>query len=220
MFGSCPHLSTCTAARAPLLVRTSPSPGEARLSERLPIFDSVAVHIQRGWLHVSDLFSNSFDDAMAIVADRDPRDFRYGYLAFGDAPAGIGGGTGVFAWFASHAERLDFWVDKELGEYWLSETPRGESDAVKAAIRAAVAEVGGLGAGDAPVSKANAILSGMIELKWWGELDDLLAGSTEFAIALRSDFLEEENDGDSVVPRAIAPGELDEFVEFLRESGF
>jgi hypothetical protein len=150
-------------------------------------------------------------------SSRTPRANSFGFFAYGDAPAAIGGGLGVFQWFPSRKALLDY-----LGDH-LTYQNLGQSGtdpfATHAAVKNAVNKFRRL---DAPlkllIPKLNPLLLTYSQIRWIGTLGDLKKGNTKYERGLRNKF--RESLGSKAGTRPIQQSEIAAFRQFLSEYGF
>ena len=138
--------------------------------------------------------------------ERQPTSSSWGFFAYDDAPA-AGGGAGNFSWFNSKQDLFDF-----LRKYPLLansaegiDTERFEkaSDVLAGTTTETLDQ--------SVVNQLNAINSGVEQIQWFGQLNELLSGGGEFAEGMRKFF------SGSSTP--ISKTRIPEFAEFLRGWG-
>ena len=141
----------------------------------------------------------------------------WGFFSYGDACGAIGGGVGMFTWFDSRAELLEFIAST------LPYSPPGPSgadvDTVEAETRQIVdaMSVGELD-DSAAVARLNGVLASFSQIKWIGTFEALLSGSHEYASLVRERFRGSDADGNDTSP--IQPQETADFRDFLMTWGF
>ncbi|MBS1956042.1 MAG: hypothetical protein JST89_17795 [Cyanobacteria bacterium SZAS-4] len=139
--------------------------------------------------------------------EKEPKSSSWGFFAYDDSPGAVGGGAGNFSWFDSKEELLDF-----LRKFPLLATSAESGDTErfeKASDLLARATVETLD--QSTVNELNAINSGVEQIQWFGQLNDLLSGEGEFAEGLRKFF--------SGSSHQIFKTRIPEFAEFLRNWG-
>lgn len=163
--------------------------------------------------------SDSYLEIGEVAHQRDPREFPWGYFSYGDAPGGIGGGTGLILWFASHREMLDFFLHHELESHWLENADEDERAEVLREVRTALEPLSESKSGlQSALAAANEPLRNLVQLTWWGRFEELVSGSGEFAMHLRSFFRSDDSDEEGR-SSPITDAELSDFVESLQEYG-
>lgn len=139
--------------------------------------------------------------------EKDPTSYSWGFFAYDDAPGVIGGGVGNFSWFDSKDELVSF-----LAKFPLLAHSSDSSDTelfVKA--KNFLSSVAPENFDQKVVDELNKMISGVEQIQWFGQLDDLLSGETEFAEGLRK-FFSQSSD-------KLANNRIPEFAEFLRGWG-
>lgn len=146
-----------------------------------------------------------------------PGECEWGFFSYGDAPAAIGGGIGMFAWFSDRQSMLDFIASS------LPYCPPGPShldpDEVATRTSTIVAKLK-LGTVSDPegINELNTALVNCSQLTWMGTVTDLLTGDHPYALEVRQAFHDSVDDEPSSAP--IDEGRTQEFFEFLQEWGF
>jgi hypothetical protein len=148
-----------------------------------------------------------------------PENGSWGIESYGDAPAGIGGGMGGFLWFESREELLDF-----VGRLLTFSSPGPCSVDHGRVAREAADIVNQVRSGalsmDEGMDHLNKALRRFSQLRWWGQLQDLLDGERHFEKEIRawarSGLAGDDTEKDT---SPIEPSELDHFVISLREYG-
>jgi hypothetical protein len=141
-----------------------------------------------------------------------PDDAEWGFFSYGDAPAAIGGGVGMFTWFPDRASMLEF-IEETLPYY-----PPGQSnlDADEIAENtSAVVEKLRLGTltDEDGRQHLNRVLETCSQLEWIGTVKDLLTSDHSYLDKVRRTFREDE--GDDADGGPISEDEREEFFEFL-----
>jgi hypothetical protein len=160
------------------------------------------MNTETGQIELEAAFEKSFE--------REPTSYSWGFFAYDDAPGIVGGGAGNFSWFDSKNELLSFLVKFPLlaHSYETSATPDSEQfKRAKDFLSSFKAE----SFDQAAVDQLNKINSGVEQIQWFGQLNDLLCGDTEFAKGMRTFF--------SKSSEKLAKTEIPEFAEFLRNWG-
>jgi hypothetical protein len=149
---------------------------------------------------------------------RDPRQYPFGvYLTFGSVVSCVS----AFLWFEDALECLA-WLK-------LAETKRHELDPDDQAafLEPIEAALTALSAGHAELTQdvidaVNDAGQNFLSIDWYGSLEALVAGASDFALRIRSAFWESELEDDDAQaePGDPIPAErMDDFVEFLTEYG-
>jgi hypothetical protein len=155
--------------------------------------------------------------AFEIVARRTPREFPWGYYSYNDLPVPFcGSGTGGFSWFSSQDEAIEFFLDVDLAEHWLSPARSDQAAERLQQVREIVASRETWTPFEATVAEINGVLEGLVQLGWWNTFDDLQSGDCEFARSVREfHWSMQDQDGDRAIPDTDADG----FAESLWEYG-
>jgi hypothetical protein len=148
--------------------------------------------------------------------ERSPAGISWGFFAYDDAPAGIGGGCGSFLWFDSHREMIEF-----IGTYlpfWSAGSPRYRPTEVQAEVMPILAELCSTSQSPEHIrARLNQVLTGYATILWWGQFYELLIGKTEFArevrLWFRSSRMPDPPDAH------ISVDEQKEFTEAIQEYG-
>ena len=153
----------------------------------------------------------------------DPGENTWGFYSYGDAPAGAGGGFGVFVWFPSRDEMLDFIADTlPYAPAGPSDRDWGEAARQTAAIvndlkHRAIADATG-------IERLNQALASFSQIEWMGEFGQLVASHDPYPAKIRAEFFQEDTasddqpqDGDAIPP--IPSDREREFREFLESGG-
>jgi hypothetical protein len=153
----------------------------------------------------------------SAASSRTPHANSFGFFAYGDAPEAIGGGIGVFQWFASSKALFDYLADH------LTYMNAGQSGTDPFATHVAVKNaVNKFRKVDAPlkllIPKLNRLLRTYSQITWIGTLRDLKEGNGKYERGLRKEFRESlESEAGT---RPIQRSEVAEFLEFLSQYGF
>lgn len=160
-------------------------------------------------------------DVWAQVMDTVPVDDCWGMFSYGDAPAAIGGGVGVFAWFEDRVSMFKFI------EEILPFSPPGPSDIDPRPVMDAVsAVVKDIRDGVLPLEKGreniNEILKGFSQIEWWGTFRELRSGRCPYSQKLINDFRQLVSDDENlnrVSTDPISDNELARFKDYLMTYG-
>jgi hypothetical protein len=150
-------------------------------------------------------------EALQLAFDREPADTDWGFCAYGDAPAAIGGGMSAFCWFASREEMLDFIATHAL----YMNLPRSDLDldAIEEALDVLVGRMRDGHLDDAAALPAlNELLRHASQFTWLGTFRSLCDGETEAARQILNEF--RRRDSSSV---EVGENELGDFRQFLRD---
>lgn len=145
-----------------------------------------------------------------------PDDAEWGFFSYGDAPAAIGGGVGMFTWFPDRDSMLEFIAET------LPYCPPGQSnlDADEIAENtAAVVEKIRLGAVSDEEGRQhlNKVLETCSQLEWIGTVTDLLSADHPYVARVRKTFRDDEDEAADA--GEINEDEKEEFFEFLETWG-
>ena len=157
------------------------------------------MHVVPNHIQLETAFEQSFE--------KEPKSSSWGFFAYDDAPGAAGGGAGNFSWFDSKEELFDF-----LRKFPLLAHSAESSDAErfeKASELLSRATVETLD--QSVVNELNLINSGVEQIQWFGQLNDLLSGEGEFAEGMRTFFAGSSNQ--------LSKTKIPEFAEFLRGWG-
>jgi hypothetical protein len=171
---------------------------------------------------MSDLFAMSYLESQAELVERAPSDYPIGVESYYDGPAPMGGGMGGFTWFRSHDEAARCFVEVALKQQWL---PLAELEGDTALLAKIESLLSAPFQGDADrkpkLDALNAELSGLVQVRFWGSLDELLAGDSAFAKEIRAWFRGPYDDeGDVADDSPIGAEERQEFIDELRNYGW
>ena len=119
---------------------------------------------------------------------------KFGFFSYGDAPAGIGGGAGVFLWFANEKEALDHI------EQVLPFDPPGPHDMSPELVASEVQKINEKRLNSAGedeyemqelISDLNKVLRQFSQIEWMGQFEELVSGEvkTDFEKQVRETFL-------------------------------
>lgn len=159
------------------------------------------------------------NEVAMVASELEPGLEYWGFESYGDAPAAIGGGVGGFLWFADREQLFDF-VARLLT--FFSPGPSTMDHGAVARSAAEIVEMIRLGhvSMDEGMAKLNAALTRFSQIRWWGQLQDLVAGSRPFELEIRAWFRGAYSDDE--IPdnsHPITDAELPEFINELREFG-
>jgi hypothetical protein len=159
-----------------------------------------------------DQLTEAANEHLNESAQRDPRDFRCGLFAWGDAPPACGGGIGCFQWFATVEEALTFVTDSSPALYCTFDE-EDEWLLMRQRLRAIADQWQ-----DRPVDALaafNAELKGLLQIDWIGRYQDLCEGSHPFCTHVREAFAETEGKTDAGVEAG-----HEDWLAFLQQYGF
>jgi hypothetical protein len=148
-----------------------------------------------------------FEQAFEKSFEKEPVSYSWGFFAYDDSPGAVGGGAGNFSWFDSKQELVSF-----LTKYPLLAHSTDDSDAERfEKAKSFLTSIKLDNFDQKTVDELNKINAGVEQIQWFGQLEDLLSGETEFAQGLRTFF--------SGSSKKLAKSEIPEFAEFLRNWG-
>ncbi len=141
-----------------------------------------------------------------------------GCVCLGRCPPACGGGVGAFHWFADLAELITFITDLAPAAYMTFDS---EAELLEQCQRLQViASCFEMNPEDA-ITGLNTELKSLCQIDWIGRLEQLRSGNCSFALKVRARFRNDwEDKPDPVSTNAIAPEELQIFLDFLSEYGF
>lgn len=168
-----------------------------------------------------DTYDTRYDDAQQAAeaaASRTPGPATWGFFAYGDAPAAMGGGVGVFTWFPSKKAMFEF-VSRHIAFF-----PPGPSEADHDAVAAEAARivdqvVKGKLSMDAGMARLNVALRRFSQFRWWGQFKDLAKGDGDFERKIRA-WARERWGEDETDSSPIRAREMAEFKDALTQYGF
>jgi hypothetical protein len=141
--------------------------------------------------------------------DRVPVQTDFGFCAYDDAPAALGGGFLWFHWFPSKSEMLAALRDHAAFLY----KPRGDLDiaTIDAVAKGLIAATDG----DLEALRCglNERLVGLAQFTWMGSFEELCGSDHAEAKKVRGEFREDEDES------PITPDEVDDFAEFTASYG-
>jgi hypothetical protein len=116
-----------------------------------------------------------------------PQSCEFGFYSYGDAPGGIGGGTGCFVWFENRDAMLDFI------EHTVPYSPPGRSDKdwteVARQTSAVIAEMRSNKFDDkSGIERLNAALKTFSQIEWIGTSDELMNSNEGYPKEVRAAF--------------------------------
>lgn len=145
-----------------------------------------------------------YKEAGNLVQNRDPREFGWGYFGIDNMPQS---GIGLFFWFESPTELLDFITNIETQIL-------PDSDTVKKEIQEILKEADlNDGLTNSLRTQINAKLVD-IEIKWWGKFSNLRSGYSKFSKEVIGSFFESLSQ-DNII-KAVPDRYLPQFIEFCR----
>jgi hypothetical protein len=158
-------------------------------------------------------FTEQMQEAARTARECIPEAESWGFYAYSDGPADVGGGTGGFLWFATREQMLDF-VKRYL-PFWCPGPDRSNGREVLATIRNILARAATPSEGTR--MQLNDALKGYAQIVWWGRLGELLSTQVPFAREVRDWFWSNggHKNGSGTVPRDQARN----FAELLQDYG-
>jgi hypothetical protein len=157
------------------------------------------MHVVPDQIELEKAFENSFE--------KQPTSSSWGFFAYDDAPGGIGGGSGNFSWFDSKEELFSFLTKFPLLAHSTETADTERFEKATDFLSQSTAE----SFDQKAVNELNQINSGVEQIQWFGQLNDLLSGDDEFAKGMRSFFSGSSNQ--------LSKTKIPEFAEFLRGWG-
>ncbi|MDR3613211.1 MAG: hypothetical protein P4L53_06575 [Candidatus Obscuribacterales bacterium] len=139
--------------------------------------------------------------------EKEPASYSWGFFAYDDSPDTIGGGSGNFSWFDSKEELVNFLAKFPLLAHSLDTLDTERFTKAKNFVESVTSD----DFDQKAVDELNKINAGVEQIQWFGQLDDLLSGETEFAKGMRAFF--------SKSSEKLAKSQIPEFAEFLRKWG-
>ena len=148
---------------------------------------------------------------------------KFGFFSYGDAPGGIGGGIGVFQWFANEKEALD------QIEQVLPFDPPGPSSISPELVASEVQKIiekrlNSAGEDEYEmqefISDLNKALERFSQIEWMGQFEDLISAEvqTDFEKGVRETFF--DNLGKDAYEGPINREHMDVFKDTLNTFGF
>ncbi|GHF12530.1 hypothetical protein GCM10017044_03110 [Kordiimonas sediminis] len=141
----------------------------------------------------------------------------WGMYSYGDAPGALGGGFGSFVWFATQPELLKF-ISETL-PYAPPGPSSSDENEVALSVNRIVSEL------DScqrtlleSIEQLNGALKAYSQITWIGTYGDLKASGNAFAVTVRSEF-REFNDDSVNEGRPVSNDEQADFLEFLSTYG-
>ncbi len=157
------------------------------------------MHTVPNHAELEQAFENSFE--------KEPASYSWGFFAYDDAPGAAGGGAGNFSWFDSKQELVSF-----LAKFPLLAHSAETIDTDRfVEAKNFLASVAPDNFDQKAVDELNKINAGVEQIQWFGQLDDLLSGESEFVKGMRAFF--------SKSSKKLAKSQIPEFAEFLRKWG-
>ncbi len=139
--------------------------------------------------------------------ERQPTSSSWGFFAYDDAPGAVGGGAGNFSWFDSKEDLFEFLRKFPLLANSAESIGTERFEKASDLLAGTTAET----LDQSVVNQLNAINSGVEQIQWLGQLNELLSGGGEFAEGMRKFF------SGSSTP--LSKTRIPEFAEFLRGWG-
>jgi hypothetical protein len=158
-----------------------------------------------------DIRVGATQTASQVALEKEPIDGDWGFCAYGDAPAAIGGGMNAFFWFETRRGMLAFIAQHAL----FINPPRADLDldALEQAVGTVVAAMQANNLDDsAAVVELNKCLRHASQFTWIGQFRSLRSGETDFARQILAEFREED---DTTTPDPVTEEELEDFRQFL-----
>lgn len=156
-----------------------------------------------------DVWEQRAEEIFLEPGDRVPEQTDFGFCAYDDAPAALGGGFPWFHWFASKTEMLEVLRDHAPFLY----KPRGDLDieTIDAIVKHLIAVTNG----DLEALRRglNERLIGLAQFTWIGSFEDLCEGDHPEAKKVRGSFRDDEDEG------SIRLDEVEDFAEFTASYG-
>jgi hypothetical protein len=147
------------------------------------------------------------EEAFEKSFEKEPASYTWGFFAYDDAPGDKGGGAGNFSWFDSKEELVNF-----LAKFPMLAHSSGSIDSDRfVEAKNLMASFTEDTFDQKAVDELNKINAGVEQIQWFGQLDDLLSGETEFAKGMRMFFAKTTD--------KLGKSEIPEFAEFLRKWG-
>ncbi|HEY9733865.1 MAG TPA: hypothetical protein V6C89_18285 [Drouetiella sp.] len=150
-------------------------------------------------LELEQAFENSFE--------KEPTSYSWGFFAYDDGPDVVGGGPGNFSWFDSKEELVNFLVKFPMLAHSATTSNSEQFDKAKDIMLSVTPDT----FDQAVVDKLNKAIAGVEQIQWFGQLNDILTGDTEFEMGLRKFF--------SGSSDKLTKSRIPEFAEFLRNWG-
>lgn len=143
-------------------------------------------------------------------------DCEWGFFSYGDAPAAIGGGIGMFVWFPNRNSMLAFiantlpYFPPGQSNLDFDEIAENTSAVVEKLRLGTISDLDG-------VKELNEVLVTCSQLSWMGTVNDLLTGNHPYALEVRAAFREDDEEATGGGP--IGKDEKEDFFEFLESWG-
>jgi len=157
------------------------------------------MHVVPNHAELEAAFENSFE--------KQPMSSSWGFFAYDDAPGAIGGGSGNFSWFDSKEELFNFLRKFPLLAHSSETADMERFEKAQAYLASTNSEA----FDQTMVDELNRINSGVEQIQWFGQLNDLLSGDDEFAQGMRTFF--------SGSSKQLSKTKIPEFAVFLRNWG-
>lgn len=147
------------------------------------------------------------EQAFETSFEKEPTSQSWGFFAYDDSPDVVGGGPGNFSWFDSKQELVNFLLKFPMLLHSATTSNSEQFDQAKNIMLSVTAE----SFDQSVVDRLNKTNAGVEQIQWFGQLNDLLSGETEFAMGLRKFY--------STSTDKLAKSRIPEFAEFLRNWG-
>lgn len=143
-----------------------------------------------------------------------PQPGGWGIYSYCDVNAICGGGAGGFYWFNEEQQLLE--LSRYLCWFFLSEDE--EHDPILFAENGKISDALAAKEIDWETARGrlNQSLEGWVQVEWWEQVDELIAGPGQFAEEKRNYFwIEQADNVDEEDVQPIPPEQLDAFLEWL-----
>jgi hypothetical protein len=150
----------------------------------------------------------------------DPRVCRYGFFSCDDHPFGVG----LFHWFSTAAKLLET-ISDDMVIALAAVDDLEENEDISAELRVLIGSFGKVDElTEAHFEALRPALRGLQDLCWMGTFDELCNSNASWPSELRERFrqgMDEETRSPEIeLSAAIAPAEIDDFIEFVRAYGY
>lgn len=158
-----------------------------------------------GWL----MPNVEWGDMGAEAAERDPREYPFGFLTGGSF---VLDSLRVFVWFSTLDNLLEYLRENEPRAYNME--PGAGLEAFQALMDPVLARARAEGLTESLREQLNAVVGTDFVVDWWGTYAELRSGQGEIPRRVLDGFLGEGREGE-----AVGDGEEEEFVEYLKAWG-